>query len=366
LATGTEFETEVRYSGVPAPESSAVPFGGGWQGRDGLFYVIDQPDGAASWFPANDHPRDTATFRIALDIPAGFDTVTSGVPVSGLDDDSAPDVWEVPEETAPYLVALAIGEFTRLDQEPAGEIELVVWHPPDLPASLLEPFAAHSDMLAFFSERFGDYPFDRYGAVVIDDFELGAALETQTLSTFGVPALGLGEEVVAHELAHQWFGDSVRVDSWGDIWLNEGFATFSQWLWAEETMGTSAYDQLVANAYRLMSGGLFATPQSSGADEARQAFPPPAEPLAGDLFNPSVYQRGGLALVALRDLVGDEAMFDFVRGWYSRSAGSTKTTAEFLAFVDDVLGGPAPAAVREHLFADLPPAMEDRGLLPVE
>ena len=368
IASGAEFTVEVAYAGVPSPASSAVPFGGGWQRAEGVVYVVDQPDGAASWFPVNDHPLDPATFTITLDVPPGSDTVTSGVAVSGQGEPDQADVWEIPEQTAPYLVALAVGDFERLDQEPAEGVDLTVWYPEGLSPAALAPFDAHADMLGYFGERFGPYPFDRYGALVIDDPELGAALETQTLSTYGLPTLELGEQIVAHELVHQWFGDAVRVAEWQDIWLNEGFATFGQWLWVEAVEGVGAYDRSVRQAYELMSGHAFLQEVDDPASAARLArlrFPPPSDPPADELFNASVYLRGGLALVAVRDQVGDDAMFDLVRTWYERSAGRAVLDSELESLVAESLGDDAVATLRDHLHDALPPAMPGRGLEPL-
>lgn len=352
IADGSEFETKVSYAGVPESLTSTVPFGNGWRTAPTVTYVVSQPDGAATWFPANDHPRDPATFTISIDPGPGYETVTSGVLVS----DGKPDVWEIMEPTPPYLVALAIGEFERLDQEPFGAVPLVVWHPPGLGDALLRPFEAHGEMLEFFTGFLGPYPFDRYGALVIDDLDLGAALETQTLSTFGLPALA--EDVAAHELVHQWFGNSVRLESWSDIWLNEGLATYGQWLWINETRGSAAFDAEIAGAYRLMSGvGL-----EGGAPEAALRFPPPAHPTATGLFNPSVYLRGGLAMVGLADEIGAEEMRELLGEWATRSAGSTVTTDDFVALVDEWAGPAAVSVLRAHLDDDLPPDLPERGL----
>lgn len=364
LAQGSAFEVMVSYSGVPDSAAGAMPFGAGWQTVGDLVYVINQPDGASTWFPANDHPIDTATFQISLDVPDGYQTVTSGIALSGLDDPDLPDVWEIPEETPPYLVALAVGAFERTDHEPWGDVDLALWHHPETPEPVLVPFDSHPAMLAYFSNRFGPYPFSRYGALLIDDPELPAALETQTLSTFGYPIMGLGEAVVAHELVHQWFGNHLRLESWDDIWLNEGFATFGEWLWLEESEGALRYAAEVAGAYEIMSGAVFATETSSGAAEARRRFPPPAHPTAEDMFNPSVYLRGGLALVALRDEVGDDVMWEMVEEWASRFGGTTVTTADFVDLVEEMAGADAVSILLGHLEDDLPPAMPGRRLEP--
>ena len=361
LDAGRPFEVEIEYGGKPVT-STAVPFGSGWVHRDQLIYVIDEPDGASTWFPANDHPRDPATFGINLTVPAGYETVTSGVAVGGLDDPDLPDRWEIPEPTAPYLVALAVGDFVRTEQRPVDGVELTLWHPPGLDPRLLAPFDSHQAMISYYAELFGDYPFDRYGALVIDDPGLAAALETQTLSTFGILTLNLGEQVVAHELAHQWFGDSVRLDTWNDIWLNEGLATFAQWLWVEQANGPAAYDESVVDAYRLMSGENFG---EGGAAEARRRFPPPAHPSPDDLFNPSVYLRGGLALVAVRDEVGDDVMWKILTEWHRRFGGSVATSQNFKDLVAELGGPEALSILTGHLESPLvPPLAVDRKKIP--
>ena len=368
ISAGDRFVVTVEYGGTPTPRSDAIPFGGGWQHEDGLVYVIDQPDGAASWFPANDHPLDPATFTITLEVPPSYDTVTSGVPIEGLDDPARPDVWEIPEPTPTYLVALAVGDFERIEQEPADDVELTLWYPADgVSADELAPFDAHGEMLEFFGEQFGPYPFDRFGALVVDDPDLAAALETQTLPTYGAPTLSLGEQIVAHELAHQWFGNSVRLAEWDDIWLNEGFATYAQWSWVEHSVGVEAYDRAVAEAYALMSGAAFAVDRSEeeAARIAQDQFPPPSQPSTDDLFNASVYLRGGLALVGLRDVVGDQAMTDLLRTWYSMSEGEAVVSGRFEALVADELGAEAADVLDAHLQDPLPPAMPERSLRPL-
>jgi aminopeptidase N len=146
--------------------------------------------------------------------------------------------------------------------------------------------------------------------------------------------------VIAHELAHQWFGNEISLGQWDDIWLNEGFATFMTWRWVERDAGRDAYESQVRAAWEAVSV---------------PGLPPPDLPPGEDLFNVSVYQRGGLALAALREFVGDAEFFSFLRSYVAAFAGETVTTESFLTFVLVVLGPQAEDLVTDWVrSADLP------------
>jgi len=370
IAAGSTFVADVTYEGIPAPvPERAVPFAPGWRKVGDTIYVFDQPDGAAGWFPANDHPRDRAAVRLTVTVPDDVVVVSAGERTRRKVGAGRVEYrWVVEEPLAPYLLPLGIGPFEERSEPPAGSIPVTTWFDPDILEGLLDPFRRQGEIVQFFAERFGPYPFDRVGALVVEDDGLRAALETQEVSTYTSGSLAWGEAVVAHELAHQWFGDHVTVARWDDIWLNEGFATFSQWLWLEHDVGRDAYDRQVDRAYRVMSG--LDRAESAGvsageaARQARRAFPPPDHPRADQLFTPSVYQRGGLTLVALRDLVGDEAVFDVLGEWVRRFGGGSATTEDFIALVEERLGTEAAELVRAFVDDPQIPPMPSRGLAP--
>jgi aminopeptidase N len=203
-------------------------------------------------------------------------------------------------------------------------------------------------MIAFFSETFGPYPFEAYG-VVVADASLPFALETQTLTLFSRAWLEPGggmDELISHELSHQWFGDSVSVARWGDIWLNEGFATYASWLWFEHRDGPQALDVIVSETYRLLEqlstdGGL----------------PPPGDPPAYDLFNISVYDWGAMTLHALRLQVGDEAFFRILRTYYDRYQYGNATTEDFVTVAEEISGQALSAFFERWLYGDTVPEL---------
>jgi aminopeptidase N len=196
-------------------------------------------------------------------------------------------------------------------------------------------------MIEVFAERFGPYPFEVYGALVVPEF-LGYAIENQSLSMFGIETVtsGSGEAVIAHELAHQWFGNNVSVAQWDDIWLNEGFATYAEALWRDAI--DPAFD-VDAEMRRRAAGG---------AD-----LSPPGDPGARGLFSPGVYQRGALTVHALRLTIGDDAFFALTREWNRRFGGASASTADFIALAEELGGRDLDGFFRQWLFDDAMPPL---------
>jgi aminopeptidase N len=339
LPAGQSFTVTVNYGGVPVPvEDPAFPGGGvGWLRAPSGVFVINEPSGAKSWYPVSNHPTDKATytFRITADEP--FVVVANGLLEEEIDlGDTRTYVWESDDLMSSYLAAVYIAELERTDEEGPDGLPIRNYFPPGLSKSETLAFGRTADMIEFFSEVFGPYPFDAYGVVVLPE-SVGVAMENQTISFFGEDMLE--ERIAAHELAHQWFGNSVTPARWQDIWLNEGFATYAEGLWLEHTDGPDALRDLMDR--------LYASVQYQG---------PPGVPPVEDLFGWNVYARGAWTLHALRLEVGEEAFFDILSTYYNRYQYSNATTDEFIAVAEEVSGRDLDAFFDGWLFGeDTPP-----------
>ncbi|MCX8032488.1 MAG: M1 family metallopeptidase [Thermoleophilia bacterium] len=333
-----EFTVEISYSGQPEPIELKQDWGSlfmGWRHSDGVVYTINEPVGASTWYVANDHPSDKAAYSFAITVPSGYTAAATGDFVDARETHGKSTfVWEMRQPLASYVAGLVVGRLvTWTDTAPNG-VSLRSYFSPALEHRAQGAFSRLGEMLGFYEGLFGPYPFEVYGVAVIDA-ETQGAMENQTLSLYGRDVLEehmadpISQAIyVSHELAHQWFGNSVSPKTWQDIWLNEGFATYASWLWLEHDFGGAILDQLVAGSMKLAT---------------QKQLAPPGDPEVISMFGAGVYQRGALALHALRLVLGDERFLALLREWTSRYRHATADTGDFIDLATQVsrrYGGP--------------------------
>ncbi|MGV1009589.1 MAG: M1 family metallopeptidase [Dermatophilaceae bacterium] len=336
LAAGKSARLVVRYAGHPRPVTGR--FGdAGWEELTDGALVASQPYGAPSFFPCNDRPSDKATYRIEVETESGYDVVATGDPAGQRRAASRTRwVFEQPKPTATYLLAVHIGRYA--DVEMPGPVPLRVHHPPGERARATKAFGGLGRMTEAFTKHFGPYPFGRFDAVVTHD-DLEIPLEAQQLATFGRNHLVPGwanERLIAHELAHQWFGNSLTVRRWSDIWLHEGFACYAEWLWSEWS-GRRVAAEHADEHWRRIAG--------LPADLLL------ADPGAALMFDDRVYKRGALTLHALRTELGDKAFFGMLRDWVTTNRYAGVTTPMFVAHVEKWAGRSMDAVFDPWLFS---------------
>jgi len=323
LSAGDMFTTLVSYSGTPQPltDPDLAFIAQGWNNQDGTIFVVSEPGGAMTWYPSNNHPLDKASYTMRVTVDAPNVVAANGVLVETIaDSDQVTYVWEMAQPMATYLATLAIGDFVRVEGPGPDGTLIRHYFPRDMAESLTAAFANTGEMVDFYSDLIGPYPFDEYGVVVMP-FPLGFALETQTLSVFGTDMTMEG--VNAHELAHQWFGNDVSPAAWNETWLNEGFASYLQKLWSEEELGSELLDDGMRQYYEAMR---------------QMEIPAPGNVAEGDMFSMAVYERGAWVLHALRLEIGDDLFRQVLRAYYDRFKGSNATTADFIAVASEVSG----------------------------
>ena len=317
IAANQRFTVVIDYSGAPAPRRS--PWGlVGWEELSDGILVAAQPSGAPTWFPCNDLPTDKASYGIRVTTDAAYTVVANGRLVSR-SEVAGRGVWqfEQSEPTASYLATVQIGRYATAHLDLDGVAGTLAF-PPALTAPIATDMARLPEMMAFFQKTFGPYPFEGYSVIVTPDV-LEIPLEAQGSAIFGsnhADGTGGSERLVAHELAHQWFGNSVGLASWQHIWLNEGFACYSEWLWSEHK-GAASADALA----RSTRNRLAALPT-----DIRVGNPSPSL-----MFDDRVYKRGALTLHALRLSIGDEAFFALLLEWTTEHRHSTVVTDDFIA-----------------------------------
>lgn len=297
LRKGRTFTTVVRYSG--SPETITDPDGSkeGWLRTADGSVALGEPAGSMAWFPGNHHPSDKAAYDIGITVPEGLAGISNGELVSRRTTNGRTAYrWRTAEPMASYLATLAVGRFATEESVTPDGIRLFTAVDPESAAASEDVLARIPAVLKWSAGKFGPYPFSSAGAIVERTGDSAYALETQNRPVYpGPPDTAL----LVHELAHQWFGNSVTPATWRDMWLNEGFATYAEWLWAADHEDVPVQESFEA-AYE---------------DDANWAFPPADPPTAAELSEPPVYGRGAMAVHRLRLAVDDDrAFFALVRG----------------------------------------------------
>jgi aminopeptidase N len=281
---------------------------------------------AATWFPVNDHPRDKATYTLRLSVPDSLSALSNGRLLSKEDAERSGYTtwtWRESSPMAPYLATMVVGNY-RVHESTHNSLPVILAVHSSLPRSVDEELARTPEVVDYLESVFGPYPFDALGGIVINDPRISFALETQARPIYGFFPMGDPSWLLAHELAHQWYGNSVSVHDWSEIWLNEGFASYAEWLWSEHQGGPSAQETF-DSLYDATEGSQWRVPTGD-----------PGKDHLFDYF--AIYQRGAMTLHALRVTVGDDAFFRILPEWASRKKDSNATTEEFVALAEEISG----------------------------
>lgn len=349
LTKGLPFRVAVNYSGSPKTiVGSPVVFGApyGWiYTKDGAF-VGCEPNAASTWYPSDDHPSRKASFTYKITVPTGHSVMANGDLVGNwARGNSSTYLWNETQPMATYLATIDIGKWNMQRGRTPGGIKEIVGVDPTVPGHGADTYDLTGKVTDYWAKKFGPYAFSSTGAIVDNVPDIGFSLETQTRPLYGfTPDSG----TLSHELSHQWFGDSVSVADWSDIWLNEGFATFAADLWNEHANGVSTWD-----AYFGKDGAYNQIAASSSF--WNQAI---ADPQRDTMFSGAVYERGGMTLAALRHKIGDEKFFRILQTWTRTHRHSTGSTAQFTALASTIAGQNLDSFFHAWLWQKSKPALD--------
>ncbi|MEU7481479.1 M1 family metallopeptidase [Lentzea sp. NPDC042327] len=347
LRKGQDVTVVVTYADVPSQVKDHNGYTAWTKTPDGAL-AIGEPEIARWWFPANDHPTDKATFDVNVAVPEGVEVISNGTFLGNTRQINGWTRWNwrSTKPQATYLTFLTIGQYElRQYAAPNGQPVFNAYSTRlgDSTDAARASVERTPEVIEFLSGNFGPYPFEAQGGVVTPD--LGYALEDQTRPTYDDAFFrrGANTYVVAHELGHQWFGDSVSVHHWRDIWLNEGFASYAEFLWSEHVGEGTAQENadFVYDSYQA-------------DDPFWQVLP--GDPGADNVFHGAVYDRGALAVHALRVAVGDEKFFEVLKTWQAEKKYSDATIEEFIALAERVSGQQLDQLFQTWLFTKGKPA----------
>ncbi len=339
-AAGERVTLEIAYSATPRKGLFFIQPDAQYPSRPWQVWSQGQSEDNHYWFPCIDSPDTKITSEMIVTVAAGREVLSNGTLVKATRAKSAKTWtyhWRQSDPHPSYLVMLALGDY-HVRHEKAGRVPLSFYEYKDRPRESKRFFQKTGAMVKHFSTLFGyEFPWDKYGQVLLHDFTFGgmentsattmtdrALLDTRALADMDMDGL------VAHELGHQWWGDLLTCRSWGEGWLNEGFATYCERLWAEHDGGADAAAELSIeerNQYMRQD-----------AKEYRRPLATPRYTLGHELFDRHLYEKGGMVLHMLRHVLGDEGFFATLRHYAHRNAFRHVQTSDLEAAVREATG----------------------------
>jgi aminopeptidase N len=347
------FWAAIRYHGKPVTHIDPDDAEDGWIPTGDGATVLSEPVGAMTWFPNNNTPRDKATFDMKITVPSKLEVAGSG-DFRSVRKHHGKETWrwQQPYQQATYLAMISIGNYDvyHSTMRTTSGRRIPIW-------SFIEPklgtqAAARAlipKAIRFEERRFGPYPFNSAG-IVVKDTDVGYALETQNRPVFDNDEGETVDDLTnVHEYAHQWYGDSVSLKDWGDIWLNEGFATYAEWLWNADHGGPSTAETFRKEYDSHAADG---PPDENIWSPAPAAIKDPA-----DLFGQWGDLRGSMTLEALRQKVGSHDFFVILRKWANQHKYGNVSTPQFIRLSERVSGQDLDAFFQVWLDTPKKPAL---------
>ena len=336
LVKGKEFSIRISYNGKPSEfKSKEMPSTTlGFKFEENNAWMFSEPDGAHAWLPSNDHPQDKATFNFRITVPKPLTAIANGEP--GIHIHSAASStfhWQMDYPMATYLATIVVGEYDLLDAEqndPSPVIRNFLFSDQETSEAIGSLFNKVHDMMTFFEDTLGEYPFDSYGHVAVT--EPGLGMETQSMTMISTDFLygdlrPYGETVLAHEIAHQWFGNSVTPKYWSDIWLNESFATYSEALWAEHSGGDIRFQKSMDRSYTsIKAWDRNLHDQGKSGSILNPTY----------LFSSNVYHKGSWVLHMLRNTIGDQQFANGLKAYIEKYTYGNASTEDFIKIIESV------------------------------
>jgi aminopeptidase N len=345
LAANARTTLVVQYHGRPTPVPMPSERGDFDEGiglrvtRGGEAWTMQEPYGASTWYPANDTPSDEAVYDVAVTVPTGWSAIAHGkfVGVSNSPDGET-FRWLSIDPVASYLATLALGRYTKHEDVGPGGLPITYWIRTDRDEDFLPALKRSPEMLEWLTDRYGPYPFPSAGVVLVDS---ESAMETQQMVTFGAERGGGAADIdgttetLLHEYAHQWFGNSVTPKDWTGLWLNEGWAMYTEMLWT------------IDEGY--LTDAEWVTWARAADTASRPVAGPPGHPDPDHFAEIIVYVGPAMMLRAIHKAVGDEAFYALGRDWVQKHRNTQVDRAHFTTFVNDHTGRDFTALINSWL-----------------